>query len=160
MKYQSRSEVPKNGEPEDHQLAVTELQKWFFANRHNDTMTIKDFKIRFNREFIEKHKLDYNLHHYDLAVTVYPLKPSDFQTHDYLKAIFEVGQDFDDSVTLPDGRILKISKSKHSKHQQTINDQISEDYIHENYPNAQYIKIDKSDCFHKEILNKICSQVK
>jgi hypothetical protein len=159
MRYQSRSEVPKNGEPEDHQLAVTELQKWFFVYRHNDTMAIKDFKIRFNQEFIDKHKLDYTFHKYDLAVLTYPFKPSNLKDGKYLLGIYEVGQDYDDIVTLPDKRKLHISKSKHSKHKQTINDQISEDYIRENYPETKYFKIDKSDCFNPEILNNICSQV-
>lgn len=148
MRYQSWSEVPRN-EPEDHRLAVEYLQKWY--NYFPDIYTKKEWKIVFAKSFIEKHQLQYKFHNYDLAV--FQLGTEDYR----LKSIIEVNQTLDDKVTLPDGRKLKISKSRHSKAKQTMNDQISEDYIREYYPHTRYIIIEKSDCFNKEYLdNNLC----
>lgn len=160
MKYQSWSEVPKKGEPEDHKLAVRQIEKWFYDNRYHDTLTLKDYKIKFKQAFIDKHKLQYTFHEYDLVVFNYPTKFPEFYERKHILYVIEVNQPYDDIVRfIPEGtevtRNLKISKSRHTKDQQTRNDHISEDYIHEYYPDAQYITIDKSDCFNKEMLDKI-----
>lgn len=161
MQYQSRNDVPRKGEPEDHELAVIQLRNWFFDNRKEDTLPFKDFKIRFHTDFIMMHHLDYSFHSYDLVVTRYPVKPEDILQRKNILYVFEVRGVIDDNVKLSDGRTLSISKTRHlSKRQQIINDQISEDYIREYYPDAEYFTPDKSDCFNYHYVEKLCSQLK
>ena len=137
----------KGVEPEDHIQARLNTMGWF--ERRNKYIVYGNKPVQFPPSFIEKHKLKYEVHEYD--VWVYGSKSA------LVEYVIEIDQKENDTIydhTLGTKRI-EVSQSRHNKPNQIIKDQIAEDYIHEYYPNTKFIRIQKTSCFKPEELDKI-----
>ena len=130
----------KDIEPYDHKMARLNVMHWF--ERRNKYITYGNKKVEFPPTFVEKHKIKYEVHEYD--VWVYGVKVA------ITLYVIEIDQKENDTV---DG--IEISQSRHNKPRQIIKDQIAEDYIHEYYPSVKFLRIQKTDCMIPEKLDKI-----
>jgi hypothetical protein len=155
LKPRFASECYRYGEPNDHQLACQYLSNFFKGifedkNAHFPKYAVlRNWKQYFPSPFIAKHKLDYDKHSFDVAIFGY--LPA-FLVGSKPKAIFEVGQVCDCTVTLPDGNNIKVKKSRHSKKKQMINDGVIKDYCETYFPNVPLYRPEKSDCLSYKYL--------
>ena len=145
---QFKSYTFRYGEPSDHQLAAEQVADFFrgayYGNGMSKYNVVENWKQDFSIPFINKHKLEYTFHKYDIAV---------FYNHiDYIpKVVIEIGQVCDVRVKFRDKWLL-CKKSRHSKKAQIIKDQIAKDWIDTTYPNAKFYRPEKSDCFDYKYL--------
>ena len=133
-------QASKGIEPEDHIQARLNTMGWF--ERRKKYIVYGNKPIQFPPSFIEKHKLKYEVHEYDVWV---------YDSNSALVAyVIEIDQKENDTI---DG--IEISQSRHNKPRQIIRDQIAEEYIKEYYPYVKFLRIQKTSCFKPEELDKI-----
>jgi hypothetical protein len=151
LKPRFASECFRYGEPNDHQLACQYLSNFFKGIYEDNKANFPKYYVRrnwkqdFPTPFIARHKLDYDLHHFDVTI---------FSYYDWFKplAFFEIGQVCTIKVTLPDGNKITCNKSRHSKKKQTINDGVIKNFCETYYPNVPLYRPEKSDCLSYKYL--------
>jgi hypothetical protein len=135
MRVKSKSEAIKYGEPNDHKQALENLKA--FWKEHSDLPYTWNYYIPFHETFIRKQKLKQSNrtemgHEYDFVV---------FQN----KVI-------EDHQILMEYGFIEIDGEKHDKKNQKINDGVAEDFIHDLYPKAFFIRLNK-----KEVLGEFAN---
>lgn len=143
---QFKSSTFRYGEPTDHEMAGEQVECFFLSIIAVGDVSKYEVKVNWKQEFpawfINKHKLEYTFHKYDVAV---------FDRHSQLVCVIEIGQVCDVRVRFRDKWLL-CKKSRHSKKSQIIKDQIAKDWIDVNYPNVPLFRPEKSDCFDYKYL--------
>jgi len=124
----SKSEAPKYGEPISHKQAVKNLVE--FWRKNSKFPCSYNYYIQFNEAFIRKQRLrDGNRtemgHEYDFVA---------FKTEDVM-----------DTQILKEYGFIEIDGEKHDKKNQKINDAVAEDFIHDLYPKAFFIRLKKAE---------------
>lgn len=124
--FKSKSEAPKHGEPDDHIEARENLIKYW--RKHSEHPCSYNYYIPFDEAFIRKQKLKQGNrtemgHEYDIVL---------FTNEDVMDVQIQREYGF-----------IEIDGEKHDKKNQKINDGVAEDFIHDNYPRAFFIRLKK-----------------
>lgn len=135
MRVKSKSEAFKHGEPDDHKQALQNLR--VFWKEHSTHPYSWDYYIPFNEAFIRKQKLRQS-NRTEMG-------------HEYDFIVFE-NKVIEDHQILMEYGFIEIDGEKHDKKNQKINDAVAEDFIHDLYPKAFFIRLKK-----KEMLGELAN---
>ena len=139
-------------EPEDHKLAASWVESWFIRRFPEKVIVKKNSPFYFPQEFIKLKGCKWNVHSYDVVVWSILTLPK-------IVAFIELDQLFETYVTLPTGRSLKVTLSKHGKPNQILKDQIAEEFVSMYYPKCTMLRLQKSDVFISGYLDKVLSVI-
>ena len=134
LRHKYKSETFKHGEPSNHALACRMVKAWY-RSYVTGCIVEKDWPVYFNKTFMDKEKLDYPYHEYDLAFFEY-VDGGPGGSYSKLHTVVEI-----------DGE-------RHQSKLVKINDGIAQKYIQETYKYAKFIRLNKLDCLVGDVLER------
>ena len=132
---QFKSKTKKTGEPQDHALAARIVKAWY-RSKVNGCIVEKDWPVYFSKDFMDANKLKYPYHECDLAFFEYINSPTAGQSYAKLHTVVEI-----------DGQ-------RHQSKLVKINDGIVQEYIKVTWPYAKFIRLNKLDVLHENIIER------